>query len=177
MRWGGISRGHSARDCDTRKKNTESDAPTVSGHPAGQRGSPGRRHRDLRLFMMEKLTEKGILAGTQAGCPRDTRPSTGFAEIVCFFFFFFFCYLPCLLPNDYEMYFVIGKVEERLGHLAHKGVSADCFFPVVRSREALERSEARRVETFENLEDRIARLEDFRLQDLEGECCLSTLAF
>ena len=37
---------------------------------------------------LEKLTEKGIFAGTPAGCPRDTWPSREFSE---FLFDFILC--------------------------------------------------------------------------------------
>ena len=64
-----------------------------------RQGSSGRCPRDLVLFAIEKLTEKGIFART----PRDTRPSVpgtprpsrGFAEI--FFNDFFLCAFSSLL--------------------------------------------------------------------------------
>ena len=40
----------------------------------------------LSVTYYGKLTEKGIFAGTLAGCPRDSRPSKGFLEILCDFF-------------------------------------------------------------------------------------------
>ena len=51
-----------------------------------KQGSTGRCPRDFLLFAIEKRTEKGIFAGTPAGCPRDTRSSSGFSETLCDFF-------------------------------------------------------------------------------------------
>ena len=66
--------------------------------PAGCLGAPGGTNRglpnftgrcpmDLLLLAAEKLTEKGIFAGTFAGCPRDTRLSRVLSETLCDFFF------------------------------------------------------------------------------------------
>ena len=51
-----------------------------------KQGSTGRCPRDFLLIAIEKRTEKGVFAGTPAGCPKDTRPSRGFSEILCDFF-------------------------------------------------------------------------------------------
>ena len=65
------------------------------GHPAGQTGVFRPVSQGLLLFAIEKRTEKGIFAGTLAGCPRDTRPSRRFSETLCFF-----SYVPFLLPKS-----------------------------------------------------------------------------
>ena len=54
-----------------------------------KQGSTGRCPKDLLLFALEKRTEKGIFAGTPAGCRWDTRPFTVFYVI--------FSYVPFLL--------------------------------------------------------------------------------
>ena len=61
----------------------------IPGTPAGYPWDPGGTNRDLPagvpaisfFVAKEKRTEKGIFAG----CPRDTRPSRGFSEILCEF--------------------------------------------------------------------------------------------
>ena len=60
-------------------------------NPAGQTGSTGGCPRDILLFAIEKLTEKGILAGTPAGCPWPR----GFQ-----IFFVIFSYVPFLLSIE-----------------------------------------------------------------------------
>ena len=61
--------------------------PGVSGTPGGtNRGLPAGVPGAFLLFTVEKQTEKGIFAGTPAGCPRDIWPSRGVSEILCDFF-------------------------------------------------------------------------------------------
>ena len=65
------------------KKNARDTGRMSLGHPAGQTGV----YRPVSQgFPIEKRTEKAIFAGTPAGCPRDTRPSRGFSDILCDFF-------------------------------------------------------------------------------------------
>ena len=69
-------------------------------------GSTGRCP-DFLLANVEKRTEKGIFAGTPAGCPRNAPPSSpgGFSEILCDFFFLMclFCSLIFLVVHCGEM--------------------------------------------------------------------------
>ena len=67
---------------------------TIPGHRPGVPGTPGGTNRGLPAgvpgiscyLLLKKRSEKGIFAGTRAGCPRDTRPPRGFSEILCDFF-------------------------------------------------------------------------------------------
>ena len=62
-------------------------------------------------FCKRKVTEKGMSAGTPAGCPRDTRPSRGLPEVLCDF-----PYVPFLLPKMRslwtEMFNLFGHMKE-----------------------------------------------------------------
>ena len=63
------------------------------GHPAGQTGVYRPVSQGCPVVTIEKLTERGIFAGTPAGCPWDIRPSRGFSE-----FLGDFSYAPFLRP-------------------------------------------------------------------------------
>ena len=64
------------------------------GHPAGQAGVYRPEFQGFPVDNKRKLTEKGTLAETPAGCPRDTRLSRGFSEILCDFSYVPFLLLP-----------------------------------------------------------------------------------
>ena len=90
--WGGLNISESEGQVNSRKS---------LGHGPGVPGTPGRTNRGLpagipgiSFLFRENRTQKGIFAGTPAGCLRDTCPSRGFLEILCdLFLMCLFCSL------------------------------------------------------------------------------------
>ena len=76
-----------ARQCFIQERKGHTNLRKILGTLAGcpwdarrdKQGSTGRPRHFLRLTL-EKWTEKGIFAGTQAGCPRDTGHPGGFQK-------------------------------------------------------------------------------------------------
>ena len=58
----------------------------VPGTPGGKKGLPPGVFRGFLLFTIERLTEKGIFAGTRPGVPGTPGHPEGFQKILCGFF-------------------------------------------------------------------------------------------
>ena len=69
------------------KKNARDTGRVSLGHPAGQTGVYRPVSQGFPVNCYRKTDRKGhFLPGHRPGCPRDTRPSRGFSEILCDFF-------------------------------------------------------------------------------------------
>ena len=99
-----------------------------------KQGSTGRCPMDFLLFTLEKLTEKGIFAGTPATCPRNARPSSG---VFSNFVRFFLCAFSQARNKSTKIKFLGPETARWGGGLPREGVVAENFVPALETLSSL----------------------------------------